>query len=238
MQFDSTIPQVDPFEALLRNSDLPKGVQAHISRVYQTLLVMIATAALGTVVQLKYQIGGFLTFVCVFASILWLCFTPYRADSSNEKKRTLIACLVSFFVGVSLGPGLGMVYEAHGDGLIATAFIATAAVFAGFSAASLYSNKRFLMYSASVIAAASTSLFVVSISSWFYRTPAMESAMIFLGLVLFSGYIVYDTQIMILQAERGYKDVPMHALQLFLDFVNLFVRILKLLQQKKKKRDD
>jgi FtsH-binding integral membrane protein len=120
--------------------------------------------------------------------------------------------------------------------LIATAFIATAAVFAGFSGAAIMSSKRYVMYAASVIAAASTSLMILSISAWFYRTPFMESAITFLGLVLFSGYIVFDTQIMILQAEKGYKDVAGHSVQLFLDFVNLFVRILRLLSKKNEKK--
>jgi hypothetical protein len=119
MQFDSTLPQVDPFEALFKNTDLSKGVQAHVSRVYQTLLVMVATAAIGAVAQAKYQIGGFITFVGVFGTIIWLAFEPYRVnDAANEKKRTLLACLLAFFIGASLGPGLSYVYESQGDGCV------------------------------------------------------------------------------------------------------------------------
>ena len=238
MQFDSTLPQVDPFDALFRHTDLSKPVQAHVSRVYQTLLVLIATGALGSVLQAKFAIGGLITFVGVFASILWFAMNPYRpGDADSERKRTGIACLTSFFVGASLGPGLAHVYEAHGDGLIATAFLATAAMFACFTAGALISSKRFIMYASSVILSASSALMIVSLSAWFYRTPFTDSAITFLGLVIFSAYVVFDTQMMILQAERGYKDVPNHALQLFLDFVNLFVRILKLLSKKKERKD-
>ena len=120
--------------------------------------------------------------------------------------------------------------------IIATAFIASAAMFASFSVATLFSNRRTMMYATAILGAASSALLVLSLSSFFYYTPATESAFAFLGIVIFSCYTVYDSQIMILQAERGYKDVANHALQLFLDFANLFVRILKLLSNKKKKR--
>lgn len=118
MQFDSSLPKVDPFEALLQSTDLSKGVQTHISRVYQTLFVMVATAALGALAQAKYQIGGLLTAVGVIGSVLWLAFTPYQQNNENERKRTLIACLVAFFSGASLGPGLSAVYETQGDGYV------------------------------------------------------------------------------------------------------------------------
>lgn len=113
------MPQVDVFEALFSRTDLSKGVQTHISRVYQTLLVMVATAAVGALVQVKYQIGGFLTFAGTFGALIWLAFNPFAPnDVAAESKRIRIACLIAFFVGASLGPGLHMVYDAHGDGYV------------------------------------------------------------------------------------------------------------------------
>lgn len=109
-------------------------------------------------------------------------------------------------------------------------------MFACFTGASLVSNKRPMIYATAILGAASSAFLILSLSSLFYYTPATESALAFLGIVIFSCYTVYDTQIMIWQAEMGYKDVPNHALQLFLDFVNLFVRILKLLSNKQKKK--
>ena len=44
-------------------------------------------------------------------------------------------------------------------------------------------------------------------------------------------WIIFDTQMIIEQAERGVRDVPGHALTLFMDLFNLFMKILRLLQQ-------
>ena len=119
MQIDSSMPQLDSFESLFRRTDLSKPVQKHIARVYQTLLVMVATAAVGAMVQVKYEIGGFMTFIGTFGALIWLALNPYVPNSvAAENKRTGIACLVSFFVGASIGPGLNMVYSAHGDGYV------------------------------------------------------------------------------------------------------------------------
>lgn len=47
-----------------------------------------------------------------------------------------------------------------------------------------------------------------------------------MGLVLFLGYIIFDTQMIIENAHRGDLNYVNHALELFTDFVAVFVRIL------------
>lgn len=55
---------------------------------------------------------------------------------------------------------------------------------------------------------------------------------------MFAGYVVFDTQLIIAKAECGDDDHLAHAVELFLDLLNLFVRIAALLSKNKKKRDD
>ena len=60
------------------------------------------------------------------------------------------------------------------------------------------------------------------------------------GLLLFSGFVIYDTQIIIEQAHEGNRDFISHALSLFLDFVNIFIRVLIIIMKKGQRggRDD
>lgn len=49
---------------------------------------------------------------------------------------------------------------------------------------------------------------------------------LYFGLLVFMGYMVVDTQDIIEKAHHGDLDFVKHALTLFTNFVNVFVRIL------------
>ena len=57
-------------------------------------------------------------------------------------------------------------------------------------------------------------------------------------------YVIYDTQMIIENAERGNRDVPKDTLMLFVDLVDLFIKVLRILlelsedKKKKKRRED
>jgi len=49
------------------------------------------------------------------------------------------------------------------------------------------------------------------------------------GLLMACLYIIYDTQVIIEKSERGDKDVPTHAMMLFIDLFDLFIKIVRIL---------
>jgi FtsH-binding integral membrane protein len=60
---------------------------------------------------------------------------------------------------------------------------------------------------------------------------------LYAGLLIFCGYVMYDTQVIVERAVRGEKDYVKHALDLFVDFVAIFVRLMVILAQNEQKRE-
>ena len=60
-------------------------------------------------------------------------------------------------------------------------------------------------------------------------TPQFQ---LYFGLLLFCGFVLFDTQMIIERKERGDDDYIWHSLDLFIDFLAIFKRLLIILAQK------
>merc|ERR1719410_3201061 len=69
----------------------------------------------------------------------------------------------------------------------------------------------------------------------FFRSQLLFQAHIWIGLAVFCGFIMFDTQMIIRKAKNGDKDFIAHSLDLFIDFVQVFRKVLILLMQKVRK---
>lgn len=52
---------------------------------------------------------------------------------------------------------------------------------------------------------------------------------LYLGLIIMCGFILYDTQLILEKVKGGDKDYVSHCVDLFIDFVGVFRRILIIL---------
>merc|ERR1712020_496371 len=66
----------------------------------------------------------------------------------------------------------------------------------------------------------------------FFRSQLLFQAHLYIGLAIFCGFIMFDTQVIIRKARNGDKDFIAHSLDLFIDFVQIFRKVLILLMQK------
>ena len=76
---------------------------------------------------------------------------------------------------------------------------------------------------------------VLGIISIFVFNVMMEAV---LGLIIGCLYVIVDTQTIIRRTEEGQFDVVRDAKMLFVDFVKIFIEILKILQENKKKDEE
>jgi len=67
----------------------------------------------------------------------------------------------------------------------------------------------------------------------FMRSTFIFNGLLYVGLVVFCGYVMFDTQLIIEKAALGNQDYVWDSLELFLDFVSIFVRLLIILSKDK-----
>jgi FtsH-binding integral membrane protein len=106
------------------------------------------------------------------------------------------------------------------------AFLLTAAAFMGLSGYTIISRKDF----SNLGAALTIGLFVLigaSLLGIFVHAAVFHLAVASMGVLLFAGYILYDTSRIMRTSEDG--DAVGAALQLFLDIVNMFLLLLRIL---------
>merc|ERR1719385_698445 len=73
---------------------------------------------------------------------------------------------------------------------------------------------------------------ILGLANIFFRSQLLFQAHLYIGLAIFCGFIMFDTQVIIRKARNGDKDFIAHSLDLFIDFVQIFRKVLILLMQK------
>eukprot|EP00755_Sulcionema_specki_P024786 Sspe_Gene.81907::Locus_53185_Transcript_1_1_Confidence_1.000_Length_596::g.81907::m.81907/K21889/TMBIM6, BI1, TEGT; Bax inhibitor 1 len=101
--------------------------------------------------------------------------------------------------------------------LVVSALFLTFCIFLSFTAAACFAKRRKYVYLGGVLGACVTGLLNCSILFAFFSTPLYHLAVLYGGLVVFSLYIVFDTQMMIEKAHLGVQDHIYDALMLFVD---------------------
>jgi len=214
------------FNALSDFSSISKPVQQHLVHVYSALAATLFCAAIGSVIHLLFNIGGMLTTFGAIALIFVLMMTPPNQD--NHLMRLSYLFGIGFLQGCSIGQLIGIVLELD-PSIIVTAFSGTVAVFACFTASALLAERRSMLFMGGMLSSGLSLLCWIGFLNLFFGSTFAFNIQLYLGLLVFSGFVVFDTQLIIEKASAGSRDYVAHSLDLFLDFVAIFVRLLVIL---------
>jgi uncharacterized protein len=136
------------------------------------------------------------------------------------------------FAGV-MGLSLSTIFLAYTGASIAQTFFATAAAFLGLSLYG-YTTKRDLSGFGTFFIMGVVGLIVAMVINMFLRSPGLNLAISAIGVLIFAGLTAYDTQkiksIYFAVAGNGEamaKMAVMGALNLYLDFINMFLFLLR-----------
>jgi FtsH-binding integral membrane protein len=150
------------------------------------------------------------------------------------KLSTRTAQLLFWAFAMVMGPSLASIFLVYTGTSIATTFVATAAAFTGLSLWG-YTTKRDLSALGTFLIMGVVGLLVALVINMFVRSTGFQLIISFAGVLLFAGLTAYDTQRIksmyadVAGSDMMAKSVIMGALSLYLDFVNLFMFLLRLM---------
>ncbi|MGC9268287.1 Bax inhibitor-1/YccA family protein, partial [Listeria ivanovii] len=133
----------------------------------------------------------------------------------------------AFVTGLTLGPTLTYYFGAGQGAAVLMAFVTASVTFTALALIGA-KTKKDLSFLSSALFAALIILVLFSFLGIFLPIGSMLSTIISAaGTLIFSLYILYDFN-QIMKRDTQLDDVPMLALTLYLDFLNLFTFLLRL----------
>ena len=188
------------------------------------------TLALTPLAQTLY--GTPLRWVVLFAP-LGMIFLMGPMANRSESVGPLRA--LYFLFTALMGLSLYYVFLAYSEANVTRAFLVTVIMFGSLSLYG-YTTKRNLAPMGTFLFMALIGLIVASLIRLFFTSPIMETVIMYGGVLIFAGLTAYDTwrikREYYAYADQGVllqKAGVMGAVSLYLDFINLFLFILRIL---------
>ncbi len=169
-------------------------------------------------------------YILLFIELALVWWMSSRIDSMSSGFATALFVLYSALNGVTLS----VLFYVYTSASIASTFFITAGTF-GATSAFGYFTKKDLSSIGGFLYMALIGLIIASVVNWFLASPMLYWIISYAGVAIFIGLTAYDTQKikkMSLQldanSEAGKKGAVMGALALYLDFINMFIFLLRI----------
>jgi FtsH-binding integral membrane protein len=236
---------------------IDEGLRAHMIRVYNYMMIGLGITGLvafatfmmttsttpvaidGTVIQVGSRyLNSFgatlytsaLQWVVIFAPLALVFFISFRIN-----RMSVAAAQTTFWAFAALlGLSLSSIFLLYTSESIVQVFFITAATFGAMSLWG-YTTRRDLTGMGSFLFMGLIGLIIAMVVNIFMQSSALGFAISIIGVLIFTGLTAYDTQKikeMYYVGDDGTiagKKAIMGALRLYLDFINLFLMLLRLM---------
>lgn len=186
-----------------------------------SLFFSAIAAMIGTTFMPALGILGVLT---VFVITIGLIMYMGKVETEGNKQKTLVILFsIATLLGLSLSALIAAVLTTSGPGIIVNSFIGAGLIFLTMSVFSLKAGDRFFNYG-KLLFISLLVIVVIALMNLFLGIEIVSVVVSSLALIIFSGFILYETQEIInkrTSPESG-------ALSLYLSFINIFSSLLNL----------
>lgn len=217
------------------DADIDAGLRAYMLRIYNymvggltlTGLVAYMTVQSPTLFQAIY--GSGLVYLVMLAPLGFVFFLSARINHIQASTAQMLFWLYAAVMGLSLA----YIFAIYTGTSIARVFFVTASTFGAMSLYG-YTTQRDLTGFGSFLFMGLIGIIIASLVNLFMASSALDFAISVIGVLVFTGLTAYDTQRIKESYNAGYgdevqsKQAIMGALSLYLDFINLFLMLLRL----------
>jgi len=220
----------------VRTAEIDEGLRAHMNKVYGTmsvglLLTFAAAWAVGNnAAAMQTLFTGFTRYIVMFAPLIMVFAFGAMINRLSAAGAQLFFYAFSAVMGVSIS----YIFAVYTGVSVAQTFLVTSIAFAGLSLYGYTTKKDISGWGAFLIMGV-IGLIVASIVNIWLQSPALYFAVSAIGVLIFAGLTAYDTQKIkndyVAHAAHGDsewlgKSAIMGALNLYLDFINMFMFLL------------
>jgi len=228
-----------PQSSSLGAIDIQEGIRLAMRRVYSWMTLGLLTTAVvafgvaATPPLLRLIATNPLLFYGALIGELILVFV---FSAAINRMSPTVAMLIFFGYAALNGVTMSLIFLIYTGTGIAVSFLATASMFAAMSIVG-YTTKIDLSKFGSLLMMGLIGMIVASVINWFLASSMLYWIITYFGILLFVGLTAYDTQwiknatthaVMQGNAQMESRIGLMGALRLYLDFINLFLLILRI----------
>lgn len=203
--------------------------------VWMALALLITGLTAYYVATSPLLIGAILTNRVLFYGLLIAEFALVMGVSAAINRLSLLTATLMFLLySVINGATMSVIFLIYQMSSIATVFFITAGTF-GTMALIGYTTKKDLTSMGRILFMALIGIIIATIGNIFIKSDGLTMILSYIGVLVFVGLTAYDSQKikqMLLQAtdvDEGTKKMALlGALTLYLDFINLFLYLLRI----------
>jgi len=221
----------------VHTAEIDAGLRAHMNKVYGTMSVgllltaLVAWAVGNNEALLQTFFTGYVRYIVMFLPLIMV----FAFGAMINRISAAGAQLFFYVFAAAMGLSIAWIFAVFTGYSVTQTFLVTSAAFAGLSLYG-YTTKRDISAWGSFLIMGVIGLIIASVVNIFLGSGIVQLAISALGVLIFAGLTAYDTQKIktdyLAHAQHGdsewlAKSAIMGALNLYLDFVNLFMFLLQ-----------
>ena len=216
------------------------GLELYMTNVFKYMSISLFISAIVAYVfsSMSFIYTSPFSLIIMFAPLIFSIYFGSKIWSMSAEKAKNCLFIYSALMGLSLSS----IFLVYSIGSIVRVFLITSIMFLSMA---IYGNttKKDLTSMAQFLMMGLIGIFIASLVNIFVRSSGMEFMLSIVGVIVFTGLTAFDVQ----RLKYGYnmlggnseiadKIAVIGALNLYVDFVNLFLYLLRFVQINEKRK--